>query len=85
MEDRAVASTIDKARLLEELDAPFALTAEQVSFYAENGYIKLKHVLSPELLEHYRKVISERVAELSAGMPCLWNSARLMARRFCRS
>lgn len=67
MEDEAVASTVDKARLLEELDAPFALAPEQVSFYAENGYIKLKDVLPPELLEHYRGVISERVAELSAG------------------
>jgi ectoine hydroxylase-related dioxygenase (phytanoyl-CoA dioxygenase family) len=61
-----VASTIDKAKLIEELDTPFALTPEQVSFYAENGYVKLKHVLSPALLEHYRKAISERVAELSA-------------------
>ena len=66
MEDEAVASTIDKANLLEELDAPFMLTSEQMSFYAENGYIKLKQVLSPALLEHYRKAISERVAELSA-------------------
>jgi len=52
--------------LLEELDTPFALTPEQRSFYAENGYIKLKDGLTPALLEHYRKVISERVAELSA-------------------
>lgn len=59
-------STIDRARLLEELDTPFALTPEQRSFYAENGYIKLKDGLTPALLEHYRKVISERVAELSA-------------------
>jgi len=60
-----VASAIDKAKLFEELDAPFALSPEQISFYAENGYIKLKHVLSPALLKHYRKIISERVAELS--------------------
>ncbi len=50
-----------------ELDAPFALTEEQVGFYQENGYIKLKHVLSAELLEHYQQAISRRVAELSAG------------------
>lgn len=53
-------------KLHEELDAPFSLTAEQIDFYNENGYIKLKHVLSPELLEHYRRIITERVAELSA-------------------
>ncbi len=52
--------------LHEELDAPFVLTREQTEFYDENGYIKLKHVLSPELLEHYRKIIQAKVAELSA-------------------
>jgi ectoine hydroxylase-related dioxygenase (phytanoyl-CoA dioxygenase family) len=53
-------------KLQEELDAPFSLTREQLDFYNENGYIKLKHVLSPELLENYRRIIAERVAELSA-------------------
>ncbi|WP_419805530.1 phytanoyl-CoA dioxygenase family protein [Terriglobus sp.] len=48
-----------------ELDAPFTLTEAQVAFYAEHGYIKLKHVLSPALLEHYRRAIHDRVAELS--------------------
>jgi ectoine hydroxylase-related dioxygenase (phytanoyl-CoA dioxygenase family) len=60
-----MALAIDKANLLAELDAPFALSPEQMSFYAENGYLKLKHIFSPSLLEHYRKIISERVAELS--------------------
>jgi ectoine hydroxylase-related dioxygenase (phytanoyl-CoA dioxygenase family) len=60
-----LSSAIDKAKLFEELDAPFALSPEQISFYAENGYIKLKHVLSAALLEHYRRIISERVSELS--------------------
>ena len=48
-----------------ELDSPLSLTAEQIDFYNENGYIKLKHVFSPELLECYRRVFAERVAELS--------------------
>ncbi len=54
------------AALVQELDTPFQLTPEQVRFYSENGYIKLNHVLSPEILEHYRRIIHERVAELSA-------------------
>lgn len=49
-----------------KLDEPLALTQEQLSFYAEHGYIKLSQVLPAELLEHYRKVINARVAELSA-------------------
>ncbi|MDQ2944720.1 MAG: hypothetical protein M3Y27_02030, partial [Acidobacteriota bacterium] len=61
-------TTVDTNKLHEELDEPFALTAGHIAFYNENGYIKLKHVLSPELLEHYRRTIAERVAELSAGV-----------------
>ncbi len=53
-------------KLDEELDAPFLLNKDQLGFYAENGYIKLDHVFSAELLEKYRRIITERVAELSA-------------------
>jgi ectoine hydroxylase-related dioxygenase (phytanoyl-CoA dioxygenase family) len=63
----AISSTTDTSKLHEELDAPFIVTSQQITFYAENGYIKLKHVLSPALLEHYRGAISARVAELSVG------------------
>ncbi len=54
--------------LKDELDAPFALTQAQIDFYAENGYIKLKQVFSGQLLEHYRRVISEWVARHSASV-----------------
>lgn len=56
----------DSKALHQELDAPFSLTSEQIRYYEENGYIKLKQVFSPELLEHYRQAINARVAELSA-------------------
>jgi len=58
----------DTSKLLEELDAPFIVTGKQIKFYAENGYLKLKQVLSPALLGHYRAAISARVAELSVGV-----------------
>ena len=51
---------------IDELDAPFPLTEEQRSFYAENGYIKLRNVLSAALLEHYRTYISAKVMQLTA-------------------
>ena len=63
----SVTSAIDRTELFDELDEPYSLSREQLLFYAENGYIKLKQVLSPTLLEHYRKAISKRVAELSAN------------------
>lgn len=59
--------TLDKQALQQELDAPFSLTGEQIDFYNVNGYVKLKNVFSPALLGHYRLIISERVAELSAN------------------
>jgi len=52
--------------LQKQLDAPFHLTEQQIRLYQERGYIKLKHVLAPELLIHFRTIISARVAELSA-------------------
>lgn len=50
----------------EQLDTQFQVTPDQLAFYEENGYVKLKNVFSPEVLEHYRQAISSRVAELSA-------------------
>lgn len=49
----------------DKLDTVCSLTEQQIAFYEEHGYIKLKHVLAPDLLEHYRTVIHDRVAELS--------------------
>lgn len=49
----------------DKLDAVYTLTQEQIALYDEYGFIKLKHVLAPDLLEHYRAVIHDRVAELS--------------------
>ncbi len=53
------------AEMQEKLDAVYTLTEEQIAFYEEYGFLKLKHVLAPDMLEHYRAVIHERVAELS--------------------
>ncbi len=54
--------------LEQELDAPFELAQEHIDFYRENGYVKIKNVLSPALLAHYRPIIHAKVAELSAGV-----------------
>jgi len=62
-------SSPDIAQLRRELDTPLALTSAKLAFYNENGYVKLKQVFSPGLLEHYRRIISDCVARRSAGMP----------------
>lgn len=58
-------STLATHSFVQELDVPFSLTQQQIDSYHENGYLKLKHVLSPALIEYYRRIIHERVADLS--------------------
>ncbi len=58
-------STLATQTVEQELDAPFSLNQQQIDSYQQNGYLKLKHVLSPDLLEHYRRIIHGRVADLS--------------------
>lgn len=47
------------------LDSKYQLSEEQISFYRENQYIKLKNVFPQEILEHYSKVIANKVKELN--------------------
>jgi ectoine hydroxylase-related dioxygenase (phytanoyl-CoA dioxygenase family) len=60
-----ITGEVERSVLEHELDAALPITPEQVSFYQEYGYIKLKQVFSAELLEHYRRIIRTKVAELS--------------------
>ena len=47
------------------LEAPYALTAEQIAYYQKNRFIKLKQVLNEETLAFYNKVITERVNQMN--------------------
>jgi ectoine hydroxylase-related dioxygenase (phytanoyl-CoA dioxygenase family) len=57
--------TIDKKSLLEALQEPFQLSQSQISFYQENGYIKLKNVLSAEVIAYYGNIITDWVFRLN--------------------
>lgn len=48
-----------------ELDASYALTPEQIAFYRERGYLKLKDVFSPALLNYYGREITRLVTVLN--------------------
>jgi ectoine hydroxylase-related dioxygenase (phytanoyl-CoA dioxygenase family) len=50
---------------LRELDEPFDLTEEQVIFFKKNGFIKLKHVLSADILAYMDQTISREVHRLN--------------------
>jgi ectoine hydroxylase-related dioxygenase (phytanoyl-CoA dioxygenase family) len=56
---------VDKQELLRQLDAPYQLPAGAVEFYREHGYIKLKKVLSPEVIDYYGHLITELVFRLN--------------------
>ncbi len=47
--------------IIEWLSQPYSLTAGQISFYRQNRFIKLKQVLSPEVVAYFNEVISARV------------------------
>lgn len=49
----------------EALDAPFEVTAEQIAFFRKNNFIKLKQVLSAEVLEFMDEIITAEVNRLN--------------------
>lgn len=47
----------------ESIQAPYELSPDQIAFFRERGYVKLKEVLSPEDLAYYRDEITRVVKE----------------------
>lgn len=58
-------ATFDKKTLQQELDAPYDLSPDAITFYRQNGYVKLKQVLSPATLNYYGDIITELVFRLN--------------------
>jgi ectoine hydroxylase-related dioxygenase (phytanoyl-CoA dioxygenase family) len=48
-----------------ELEESYDLAPEAIRFFQEKGYVKLKQVLSPELLAYYGEIITEWVFKLN--------------------
>ena len=48
-----------------QLDAPYHVPDDAIRFYRENGYVKLKDVLSPMVIAHYGPVITDLVIKLN--------------------
>jgi len=55
----------DIQELRRQLEAPFTLTPDQIAQFRRDGYIKLKQVLSPEVLAHYGREITREVIRLN--------------------
>lgn len=56
-----------------ELEEPLDISQEQIDFYKKNNFIKLKNVLSPEVLSHFNTVISDKVGLLNKNITPLEN------------
>lgn len=54
-----------------ELDNPYPLTEEQLYFYRENRFIKLKQVLSEAAISFFNGCISRKVAEMHTDTTAL--------------
>lgn len=54
-----------KTSFQRELAEPYAVSPEAKRFYQENGYVKLKHVLSEPLLQYYSEIITAAVFRLN--------------------
>lgn len=48
-----------------DINSSYEISGEQKAFYAENGYVKLKNVLSKEVLDYYGEEITNKVFELN--------------------
>src|SRR5271163_5273891 len=48
-----------------DLDTPYPLSQSLINQFREMGFIKLKNVLPPDVLEHYRREITAKVIELN--------------------
>lgn len=50
---------------LQELKKPYNLPSEAISFYREKGYVKLKQVFGPPILQYYNSLITDWVFKLN--------------------
>ena len=48
------------------LEEPFLLSTEQINFFRQNGFVKLKNVLSPEAIAYLNATISDEVQRLNS-------------------
>lgn len=51
--------------LLQQLNTPYSLTKEQIDFYQENRFIKLKQVFDQPTISYFNEVISRRVEQMN--------------------
>ena len=57
--------TLSAEKIAEELNQSFSITQQQIDFFRLNGYIKIKNVLSPELVQYMNEAITKEIDKLN--------------------
>jgi ectoine hydroxylase-related dioxygenase (phytanoyl-CoA dioxygenase family) len=57
--------TVNKEKLSRELNDTYSLPQSAINFYREKGYVKLKQVLSADVLSYYGEIITDWVFKLN--------------------
>ena len=57
--------TLSVEKIAEELNQSFSITQQQIDFFRLNGYIKIKNVLSPELVQYMNEAITREIDKLN--------------------
>lgn len=58
-------AAINKETLLNELNSSYTVKPEAIEFYRQNGYVKLKDVLSQNVLDYYGTILTDLVFRLN--------------------
>jgi hypothetical protein len=58
-------TTVSKEKLLRELDESYPVPQSAINFYREKGYVKLKQVLSADVISYYGEIITDWVFKLN--------------------
>jgi ectoine hydroxylase-related dioxygenase (phytanoyl-CoA dioxygenase family) len=58
-------TTVNKEKLLRELDESYSVPQSAINFYREKGYVKLKQVLSADVISYYGEIITDWVFKLN--------------------
>ena len=48
-----------------DIDSRYSLAQDQINYFRENGFIKLKNVFTKDALEFFGDVITQKVSELN--------------------
>ena len=68
----------DETQLVEELDAPYALSQSQIDSFQQDGYIKLKKLISPGALAQLRDEMSRLLQQDDTQLGSRFGSLEMM-------